>query len=242
MKMRGIILAGGTGSRLYPLTKVVNKCLLPVGREPMVYRMIDIFVGAGITDIMLITGPEHMGQTVSLLGSGSDRGCSMAYRVQDKADGIASALRLAKDFVGGGKFAVLLGDNIFGDHGKITEALRSFESSTDDFRLFAKEVPDPQRFGVPVFDENGKVVNIVEKPKDPPCNKAIVGLYGYTSEAFDVVDTLQPSARGEYEISDVNAWFVKNRQGEIVTLDCDWIDAGTHDSYRRANEIVWANQ
>lgn len=236
--MKGIILAGGVGSRLYPLTKATNKCLLPVGGVPMIYRMIDLLTSSGVTDIMLIIGTEHMGQAVSLLGSGSDRGCSLTYRIQEKANGIASALNLCKGFCGDDKFVVLLGDNIFSDHKAIAEKIKEFESTEESYRLFAKRVPDPQRFGVPVYDGD-KVVDIIEKPKDPPNNKAIVGLYCYTSEAFKVVDTLQPSARGEYEISDVNAWFVKNRNGSLVDIDCEWVDAGTHESYKKANELVW---
>lgn len=237
--MKGVILAGGTGSRLSPLTKVTNKCLLPVGQAPMVYRMIDLFVSSGIFDIMLITGPEHMGQVISLLGSGTEKNCSMTYRVQDSANGIAAALKLCKDFCGEEKFAVILGDNIFSDHISISKAIKDFQKCDDDYRLFAKEVPDPQRFGVPVY-ENGRVIDIIEKPKDPKTNKAVVGLYCYSPEAFDVVDTLKPSARGEYEISDVNSWFVKNRTGSIIDVTCGWVDAGTHESYRKANEMIWS--
>lgn len=237
--MKGVILAGGTGSRLNPLTKVTNKCLLPVGQSPMIYRMIDLYVASGITDIMLVTGPEHMGQVISLLGSGAQKNCSMTYRVQDSANGIAAALKLCKDFCGKEKFAVILGDNIFSDHVVISQAIKEFQSKDHAYRLFTKEVPDPQRFGVPVY-QNDKIVDIVEKPKDPPSNKAIIGLYCYSHEAFDVVDTLKPSARGEYEISDVNAWFVKNRNGSIIDIKCGWVDAGTHESYRKANEMVWS--
>lgn len=237
--MKGIILAGGVGSRLYPLTKATNKCLLPVGGVPMVYRMIDLFTASGIEDIMLITGTEHAGQAISLLGSGADLKCSMTYRVQDKANGIASALKLCKSFCANEKFVVILGDNIFSSHDLISKEIVEFKDSPDSFKLFAKKVPDPHRFGVPVYDSNGRVVDIVEKPKVPPCDKAIVGLYCYTSEAFDVIEDLQPSPRGEYEISDVSAWFVKNRTGKVFDIDCDWVDAGTQDSYRKANEMVW---
>ena len=237
--MKGIILSGGIGSRLYPLTKATNKCLLPVGGVPMVYRMIDLFTSSGIDDIMLITGIDHAGQVISSLGSGADLNCSMTYRVQDKANGIAAALKLCKNFCANEKFVVLLGDNIFGDHELISNELRKFSTSKDSYKLFAKQVSDPQRFGVPVYDTLGKVIDIIEKPKHPPNDKAIVGLYCYTSEAFDVIEELKPSARGEYEISDVSSWFVKNRQGTIVDINCDWVDAGTHESYRKAHEMVW---
>ncbi len=236
--MKGIILAGGTGSRLYPLTKVTNKSLLPIGDSPMLYRMINLLTLSGISDIMLITGPEHMGQVISLLGSGADLGCSMTYRVQDVANGIAAALKLCRNFCAQEKFAMILGDNIFSDHSAIAGQVKAFGESSDDYLLFAKEVPDPHRFGVPVY-RGDKVVDIIEKPSIPPCNKAIVGLYCYTVEAFEVIDTLRPSARGEYEISDVSSWFVKNKKGNIFDVECEWIDAGTHESYRKANEIIW---
>ena len=239
--MKGIILAGGTGSRLYPITRVTNKCLLPVGKEPMIFRMLDIFKGADIEDILLVTGPEHMGDVISLLGSGAEHGCSMTYRVQDEATGIAAALKMCSSFARGEKFAVILGDNIFGDNTEISQAVKMFDMMSEDYRLFSKTVPDPQRFGVPVLSAEGKVIDIIEKPSNPPCNKAIVGLYCYTDEVFGVIDTLRPSARGEYEISDVNSWLVRNRSGSLVDIQCEWIDAGTHDSYRRANDMVWSN-
>jgi glucose-1-phosphate thymidylyltransferase len=238
--MKGVILTGGTGTRLAPLTKVTNKCLLPVGQTPMIYRMIDLLTLSNIHDIMLITGPEHMGQVVSLLGSGAEKNCSMTYRIQDSANGIAAALNLCKNFCGEEKFAVILGDNIFSDHSKISESIKEFSDSNDDFRLFAKEVPDPQRFGVPIY-ENGKVVDIIEKPKNPPSSQAIVGLYCYSKDAFDVIKNLKPSSRGEYEISDVNSWYVKNKLGRVIELTCGWVDAGTHDSYRKANEMIWSS-
>ena len=239
--MKGIILAGGTGSRLYPLTKVTNKCLLPVGKEPMIFRMLDIFKKSNIEDVMLITGPEHMGDVISLLGSGAEHNCSITYRVQDEANGIAAALKMCSSFTHGDKFAVILGDNIFGDNNEIAEKVKMFDIVTEDYRLFSKTVLDPQRFGVPVLDNKGKVIDIIEKPNTPPCNKAIVGLYCYTEEVFGVIDTLRPSARGEYEISELNSWLVRNRDGSLVDIECEWIDAGTHDSYRKANEMVWSN-
>lgn len=237
--MKGVILAGGTGSRLMPLTKVTNKSLLPIGEKPMVCRMLDLFLASKIDDIMLITGPEHMGQVISLLGSGAEYGCSITYRVQDSANGIAAALKLCRNFCANEKFAVILGDNIFESHSRLSESIKEFSENEESYRLFAKEVPDPQRFGVPVY-KNEKVIDIIEKPKNPKSNKAIVGLYCYSPEAFSVINALAPSARGEYEISDVNSWFVKNRRGSIVELTCGWVDAGTHDSYRKANEMVWS--
>jgi len=237
--VKGIILAGGTGSRLYPITKVTNKCLLPVGKEPMIFRMLDIFRKSNIEDIMLVTGPEHMGDVISLLGSGAEHGCSMTYKVQDEANGIAAALGMCSSFAKGEKFSVILGDNIFGDNKEISDEIINFDFLCEDYRLFTKSVLDPQRFGVPILDQNGKVIDIIEKPKNPPCNRAIVGLYCYTDEVFEVIKTLKPSARGEYEISDVNSWMVRNRHGSLVDIKCEWIDAGTHDSYRKANEMIW---
>ena len=180
-----------------------------------------------------------MSQVISLLGSGSDLNCSMTYKVQDKANGIAAALKLCKNFCANEKFVVLLGDNIFSNHELISSEIKKFSNSKESYKLFAKQVPDPQRFGVPVYDSSGKIIDIVEKPKNPPCDKAIVGLYCYTPEAFEVINRLKPSARGEYEISDVSSWFVKNRKGDVIDINCGWIDAGTHESYRKANEMIW---
>lgn len=239
--MKGIIIAGGTGSRLLPLTKVTNKCLLPIGRVPLVCRTLELLTSSGVDNVMLVTSPDHMGQVISLLGSGSEYGCSMSYKVQDHANGIAAALGLCKNFVNNDKFVVILGDNIFSNHDEISPVVTEFFSSNEDYRLFTKKVPDPRRFGVPVFS-NGKVIDIVEKPKDPQSNEAVVGLYCYTSEVFDVIEKLKPSNRGEYEISDVNSWVVKNRRGSFFSLDCEWIDAGTHEAYRKANEMVWRSE
>lgn len=238
--MKGIILAGGTGSRLYPITKVTNKCLLPVGKEPMIFRMLDILKKSNIDDVMLITGPEHMGDVISLLGSGADHGCSMTYRVQDQANGIAAALKMCASFAKNEKFVVILGDNIFSDNQEIATSIKKFKTSQDDYQLFIKSVLDPQRFGVPVFDAQGSVIDIIEKPKNPSCNKAVVGVYCYTDEVFRIIENLKPSQRGEYEISDVNSWLVKNKSGNFVDINCEWIDAGTHESYKKANELAWS--
>ena len=237
--MKGVILAGGTGSRLYPITKVTNKCLLPVGNQPMIFRMLDIFKKSGIAEIMFITGPEHMGDVISLLGSGADHGCQITYRVQDEANGIAAALKLCENFCKDEKIVVILGDNIFTDHDEISREIINFQSSNNDYCLFTKDVDDPQRFGVPVFAD-GKIVDIIEKPKNPPSNKAIVGLYCYSPHVFDIVKSLKKSSRGEYEISDVNGYYVKNKNGTFVDLKCGWVDAGTHEAYRRANEMIWS--
>lgn len=236
-KKKGIILAGGAGTRLHPLTKVTNKCLLPMGKKPMINYILDVLTCSGITDVMIVTSPDHMGHIVGLLGSGAEFGCSFTYKIQDKSNGIAAALGLCEDFGRGSKVAVILGDNIFEDVTEPGIAMKKFFDSEDDYHLFLKEVPNPQRFGVPVF-EGEKIVEIIEKPKDPPNNLAVTGLYMYTDEVFEVIKTLDPSPRGEYEISDVNTFFVKNRKGGSTTVNCEWIDAGTFESYLKANNMV----
>jgi len=237
MQRKGIILAGGTGSRLYPLTKVTNKSLLPMGNKPMIIHLLDLYQNAGINDIMIITGQEHMGQIVSLLGSGSEYNCDITYKVQDHSNGIAAALGLCETFGKGAKIAVLLGDNIFENYKELVTPIRNFFENEDSYHLFLKKTDDPTRFGVPVI-ENEKIINIIEKPKNPPSEFAVTGLYLYSDEVFDVIKTLKPSLRGEYEISDVNSHFVKQTRGSFTVIKDGWIDAGTFDSYLRANIMV----
>jgi glucose-1-phosphate thymidylyltransferase len=208
-KQKGVILAGGTGSRLYPLTKTTNKSLLPIGAKPMINHCLDLFVSSGVTDILIITGPEHCGQIMNQLGSGSDINCSLTYKIQDKPNGIAAALKLAKDFVGCDKFTVILGDNIFSDHTEISKEIIDFNLSHDKFKLFTKKVKDPERFGVAVY-KNGYVIDIVEKPTKAPSKNAIIGIYCYSPDVFNIIDNLSLSNRNEYEISDVNSTLVKN--------------------------------
>lgn len=238
-KCKGVILAGGSGTRLYPLTKVTNKTLLPVGKEPMIMHMLEIFQLSGIDDVMIVSNSEHMDHVVRLLGSGKSHGFSITYRIQDEANGIAAALSLCKDFAASSKLAVILGDNIFENVHEVANPIHKFMNNNDDYHLLVKEVNDPTRFGVAVYDDFGSVKDIVEKPKNPPSNDAVVGVYMYTPEVFDVIDRLTPSKRGEYEISDVNSYFVKKRKGSLTKITCDWIDAGTHESYRLANEMMW---
>ena len=240
--MKGIILAGGTGSRLLPLTRATNKSLLPMGRRTIVEHVLSTLTCAGIDDVVLITGTEHIGAIVSQLGSGRDHGCQMTYRVQDEPLGIAHALGLCESFVGGDRFAVILGDNIFEDVGEVAESVRAFGSSDDDYGLFVKQVSDPERFGVVEYDGDPlaerPIVNIHEKPAWPPSNDAVLGLYVYTSRVFDVIHTLKPSKRGEYEISDVNRHLVQRTIGRAHRVKGGWIDAGTHESYQRACRMV----
>src|SRR5229473_6494868 len=233
--MKGVILAGGTGSRLFPLTKVTNKHLLPVGREPMIYHPVRKLTEAGVGEILVVTGVEHMGDVVTLLGSGKDFGCRFTYKVQDEAGGIAQALGLAENFAGKDLSCVILGDNIFED--SIAPYVRAFGEQARGARLLLKQVHDPQRYGVAEV-EGSRVVRIVEKPKDPQSDLAVVGIYFYDGEVFDVIRTLRPSSRGELEITDVNNHYLR-----AGTLQCDrlqgwWTDAGTFESLAAANELV----
>lgn len=234
-ELRGVILAGGSGSRLLPLTKTTNKHLLPVGNEPMIYHPIEKLTMAGITDILIVTGVEHMGQVVNQLGSGKDFGCRFTYKVQDEPGGIAQALGLAEQFAAGHRVVVLLGDNIFGD--ELAGHIATYEESGKGAMVLLKEVPDPQRFGVARF-EDGAIVEILEKPKDPPSKSAITGIYFFDARVFEFIKTLKPSARGELEITDVNNRYLELGELAHATLERYWTDAGTHESLARANALV----
>ncbi len=231
--MKGIVLAGGTGSRLYPLTKVTNKHLLPIGEKPMIYYPIEKMLEAGIKEILIVTGTEHMGDVVSLLGSGKDFDCHFTYKVQDEAGGIAQALGLAENFVGNDSMMVILGDNIFSSSLKIIS--NSF--SGKGAQILIKEVPDPTRYGVPEL--KGKhIVGIQEKPSHPKSDYCVTGIYFYDNEVFNVIRDLKPSGRGELEITDVNNFYINQGTMTYSVLDGWWTDAGTHESYRIANELV----
>ena len=233
--MRGVLLAGGTGSRLYPLTATINKHCIPVGDKPMLYHPIERMIEAGIGDILITTGIDHAGQIFQLLGSGSRFGVRFTYRIQDEAGGIAQALMLAEDFCEKDTMMVMLGDNIFGESLKHFKEV--FETSDADAGVVLKKVPDPERFGVATV-EDGKVVLIEEKPENPQSNYAVTGCYLYTPDVFDVIRNLKPSARGEYEISDVNMHYVKVGRVLAHTLVSYWSDAGTFESLRRASQLV----
>mgnify|MGYP001458755121 CR=1 FL=1 len=234
--MKGIVLAGGLGSRLLPLTKVTNKHLLPIGEHPMLYYPINKLTEAGITEIMIVVGIEHCGSVMSLLGSGDEFGCSFTYKVQDKPDGIAGALKLCKNFVGKEKFAVILGDNIFSQ--SIVKSVKEFKAKDRNCMLFLKKVTKPERFGVAEF-KNKKLIEIHEKPIKPTSDYACVGIYFYSHEVFKVLDKISVSDRGEYEISDVNSYFLKNEEVNYEILEGIWTDAGTIESYHKTNEIVY---
>jgi glucose-1-phosphate thymidylyltransferase len=229
---KGIILAGGTGSRLFPLTKVTNKHLLPVGRKPMIYHPIDKLTQAGIEEILIVTGVDHMGDIVTLLGSGKEFGCRFTYKVQDQAGGIAEALSLAENFVGNSRMIVILGDNIFNDD--LTPFVENYAQQKKGAKILVKEVSDPQRFGV-VEMKNGKVLSIEEKPKKPKSKFAVTGIYFYDFEVFNIIRTLKPSRRGELEITDVNNAYLKKEALTYDVLSGWWSDAGTFESLERAS-------
>lgn len=231
--MKGIVLAGGTGTRLYPLTKVTNKHLLPVGRKPMIYYPIEKLTSSGIEEILIVTGTEHMGDVVNLLGSGKDFNCRFTYKVQDEAGGIAQALSLAENFIGNDSMTVILGDNVF--ESSITDAVVKFQAH--GAQIMIKKVPDPQRFGVPEL-ENGKIIGIEEKPETPKSEYAVTGIYMYDQKVFDYIRELEPSDRGELEITDINNRYISEGKMSYSILEGWWTDAGTFSSYNHANEIV----
>lgn len=233
--MKAIILAGGTGSRLFPLTKVTNKHLLPVGRYPMIFHAVRKLKQAGLTDILVVTGKEHMGDVVSLLGSGSDMGLSFTFKVQDQAGGIAQALGLAEQFVGEDQMVVILGDNVFAD--EISPYVDHFKAQKTGAKILIQQVLDPSRFGVPELKE-GHILSIEEKPRQPKSSYAVTGIYMFDSTVFDIIKTLRPSARGELEITDVNNAYIEKGQLTYDVLQGWWTDAGTHASLARANELA----
>jgi len=233
--MKGVILAGGTGSRLYPLTKVTNKHLLPVGNYPMIYHPIFKLKIAGIDDILIVTGKDHMGDVVNLLGSGYEFGVNFTYKVQDQAGGIAQALGLAEHFVGNDSCVVLLGDNIFEDD--ISDYVNNFAQQGEGAKILIKEVPDPQRYGVAELNGD-KIISIEEKPKNPKSNYCVTGIYMYDAKVFNIIKTLKPSGRGELEITDVNNAYINENSLTFDVLKGWWTDAGTFDSLLKANELT----
>ena len=230
--MKGIILAGGNGTRLHPLTKVTNKHLLPVYNKPMIFYPIETLVKAGIRDIIIITGKEHAGSFMNLLGSGKEFNAKFSYALQDEAGGIAQAIGLAEHFVHNEPVAVILGDNIVLDD--ISEEVKTFKEGG---RIFLKEVKDPERFGVPVF-ENDRIIKIEEKPKQPKSKHAVTGVYLYDSTVFDKIRTLKPSQRGELEVTDLNNLYLQEGKLSFSFLKNRWLDAGTPDSLLEASNIL----
>jgi len=234
--MKGVVLAGGLGSRLHPLTKVTNKHLLPVYDRPMIYYPIQTLVNAGLREIMLVTGGNNAGDFLKLLGNGKEFGLHhLDYTYQEGEGGIADALRLAEYFADGEPVCVVLGDNII--EGNIVRATQAFREQKVGAKILLKEVKDPQRFGVPVLNGD-RVVKIEEKPKQPRSPYAVTGLYFYDARVFDIIKTLKPSGRGELEITDVNNAYIEARQLTWEVLEGWWTDAGTTASLLQANQLV----
>ncbi len=234
--MKGVILAGGMGTRLLPITKVTNKHLMPVYDKPMVYYPLQTLVQAGIDDILIVTGGDYAGDFLRLLANGKEFGLKrLNYAYQEGSGGIADALSLAEDFSDGERICVILGDNII--EGNIKKAAAEYAKQPSGARIFLKEVEDPKRFGVATI-EGDKVVKIVEKPKEPETNLAVIGIYMYDSDVFEFISGLSPSARGELEISDVNNLYIDRGDMAYSMLDGWWTDAGTFPTLLRASNLV----
>jgi len=235
--MKGIVLAGGKGTRLWPCTLVVNKHLLPIYDKPMIYYPIETLVKAGCKEILIVSG-SSLGDFAQLIGNGRQFGLdSVLYSYQDKPDGISGALKTARSFIGKNeKFMVILGDNVFFDD--VSQTAKEFmQEPSGSCKLFIKEINNPSAFGVAEI-ENGKIINIIEKPQKPTTNYAVIGLYMYDSHVFDIIDKLKPSKRGELEITDVNMSYVNSRHISHAILDGSWLDSGSFNSLFEANQIV----
>lgn len=227
--MKGIILAGGAGTRLAPLTKVTSKQLLPIYDRPMIYYPLETLRSAGITDILIIIAPDHAGDFLKLLGSGREFGCRFSYEVQEKPDGLAQAFIIGEKFIGDDAVTLILGDNLFEDD--FSEAIRSFQTGA---RVFAKKVDDPARFGVVAFDEQKKATSIIEKPKEWVSDFAVTGLYIYDNSVVSKAKTLAPSPRGELEITDLNNVYLHEGTLDVSFVEGKWLDTGTFESLYEA--------
>ena len=235
---KGIILAGGRGTRLFPLTKATNKHLLPVGMEPMIFNPIRQLISAELTDILIVTSREHMGDVVRLLGSGSEFGCSLTFKVQDKPGGIADALSLAEGFACGEKIVVILGDNILTR--SIKPYVETFAKQNSGAKVLLKKVGDPERFGVASLDERSKMImQIEEKSPAPKSDYAVIGVYMYDDKVFDYIKMTMQSDRGELEITSVNNIYINNGDMTYEILNGEWTDAGTFESLKYANELLF---
>ena len=240
--MKGIVLAGGSGTRLYPITKGISKQLMPIYDKPMVYYPISVLMLAGIRDILIISTPYDLPGFKRLLGDGSDYGVHFTYAEQPSPDGLAQAFTIGKDFIGDDSACLVLGDNIFhgsGFTGKLKEAVRAAEEDKKA-TVFGYWVNDPERYGVAEFDKDGNCLSIEEKPEHPKSNYAVVGLYFYPNKVVDVASKIEPSARGEYEITTVNQWFLRDNELKVQTLGRGfaWLDTGTHDSLAEASTYI----
>ncbi len=233
--MKGVILGGGTGSRLMPLTKIINKNILAIYDQPLIYYPIFTLREAGIKEILLISGRGHAGQYLDLLGSGRELGVKLTYEIQEEPKGIAHGLAIAEDFADNGPITLILGDNIYEEN--LKPAVDDFLKQERGAKIVLKEVPDPQRFGVVEFDGE-KIVDIQEKPQFPKSNWVVTGFYIYDSRCFDFIRTLRPSARGELEITDLNNCYLREGTLTFYKTTGEWIDAGTFDSLLRANLFI----
>ncbi|MFX3632611.1 MAG: sugar phosphate nucleotidyltransferase [Candidatus Pristimantibacillus sp.] len=236
--MKAVILAGGTGTRLMPLTSLMNKHMLPVGKYPMIYYGIDKLRNAGVQEIIIVTGRNSVGSFAQYLGSGSHMGISITYRIQEEAGGIAEALQLAQPFISSGeKFIVLLGDNLFKED--LIPFVEKYEQQPGGAMVLLKQVKDPHRYGVPVFHSSGSIVRIEEKPENPQSDLCVIGIYMYDSRVFKLLEQIKPSSRGELEITDLNNVYAAAGLLTYETLSGWWTDAGTFESLREASNELW---
>ncbi len=231
--MKGIILAGGQGTRLRPLTRVTSKQLLPIYNKPMIYYPLETLLQAGIEDILIIVAPDHAGDFLKLLGSGKEFGCDFTYEIQDEPGGLAQAFLIGEDFIGDDDVSLILGDNLFEDD--FSQAIQGFESGG---RVFAKQVPDPERFGVVEFNESQQAISIEEKPEKPKSNYAVTGLYIYDSTVVDKAKALSPSPRGELEITDLNNLYLQEGNLDVAFVEGKWLDTGTFESLHEAIQFA----
>lgn len=223
--MKGIILAGGSGTRLRPLTKITSKQLLPIYNKPMIFYPIETLIKAGIRDILIIVAPERAGDFLNLLGSGKEFGCRFTYEIQEKPEGLSQAFVIGENFIGKDDVCLILGDNLFEDD--FSQAVQSFKSGA---RIFAKQVSDPERYGVVEFDEHNKAISIVEKPKQPKSNYCVTGFYIYDNSVVERAKNLQPSPRGELEITDLNMEYLKDGKLDVALVQGKWMDTGTFEA------------